>query len=411
MSKMRCPGCTSEFVPGPHRPRFLVSCGHSICHTCAKEIYSRGALQCPECSTITYAETLEEIPVNIALLGEGLNLNPQLETLQKVNDAQSSDKLAKISSDGDAEGSEQTLGSSQWVPLEVMCTIHSKKMEAYCEEEKKLICIGCILAGGYQSKKIVSLDEAMTKEVARLRQARSDAALLQHSVYDNIQMILQLEKDLQSARVQTELEVQDFFGKINLKLKQREEIALLSIKADWEEKAKTLQSQKDSLSNQFAMIDCLLQEHKLPDPNCPPIKFLSEAKDRSQLIVKGTQPVSKPGVKLNKPFLKVESELIALGSALEIDLIQLCLAKAAEKAALRRSTSPRGASRSKFLYDKRSHVQHENWIKRPGTGPSFQQPTCRGGWRLQEEHHRDSIDSSRPLSTRQTNSRGKSLLQ
>lgn len=30
---------------------------------------------------------------------------------------------------------------------------------AFCEEDKSLICISCILEGGYQSKKIVAIED------------------------------------------------------------------------------------------------------------------------------------------------------------------------------------------------------------------------------------------------------------
>ena len=44
---------------------------------------------------------------------------------------------------------------------------------AFCEEDKSLICISCILEGGYQSKKIVAIEDVRTWSITVGRQSRN----------------------------------------------------------------------------------------------------------------------------------------------------------------------------------------------------------------------------------------------
>jgi hypothetical protein len=60
------------------------------------------------------------------------------------------------------------IDSSHMISLESICPKHGKKFEgkgtskkAFCEEDKQLICVSCILEG-YKSKKILSIEEVAT---------------------------------------------------------------------------------------------------------------------------------------------------------------------------------------------------------------------------------------------------------
>lgn len=41
-----------------------------------------------------------------------------------------------------------------------MCENHKKKLEAFCEKEKRILCIDCILNENHKNHEILSLDKA-----------------------------------------------------------------------------------------------------------------------------------------------------------------------------------------------------------------------------------------------------------
>lgn len=45
-----------------------------------------------------------------------------------------------------------------------MCEAHDKKIEAFCDLDKKLLCIDCILNENHKNHEILSLEKACTKE-------------------------------------------------------------------------------------------------------------------------------------------------------------------------------------------------------------------------------------------------------
>ncbi len=49
-------------------------------------------------------------------------------------------------------------------PTPLYCDAHSKKLEAFCDLEKKLLCIDCILNENHKTHEILSLEKASQKE-------------------------------------------------------------------------------------------------------------------------------------------------------------------------------------------------------------------------------------------------------
>ena len=45
-----------------------------------------------------------------------------------------------------------------------ICEAHKKKIEAFCDIDKKILCIDCILNENHKAHEILALDKATTKE-------------------------------------------------------------------------------------------------------------------------------------------------------------------------------------------------------------------------------------------------------
>lgn len=62
------------------------------------------------------------------------------------------------------------------------CEAHSKKLEAFCDNDKKMICIECILLENHRNHDIIGLDKAVAQERVANGEALIDAYSKQSDV-------------------------------------------------------------------------------------------------------------------------------------------------------------------------------------------------------------------------------------
>ena len=48
--------------------------------------------------------------------------------------------------------------------MKVLCSIHGKKLEAFCEKDLQVLCIDCILSDAHKSHEIISVQKAAEKQ-------------------------------------------------------------------------------------------------------------------------------------------------------------------------------------------------------------------------------------------------------
>ena len=63
-----------------------------------------------------------------------------------------------------------------------MCNAHNKKLEAFCDNDKKILCIDCILNENHKSHEIISLVKACTLEKVTLEESLQVAVLKESDV-------------------------------------------------------------------------------------------------------------------------------------------------------------------------------------------------------------------------------------
>jgi hypothetical protein len=67
------------------------------------------------------------------------------------------------------------------------CAAHSKKLEAFCDLDKKVLCIDCILNENHKSHEILALDKASNLEKqtfeSGLQTALSKESEVQHQIF------------------------------------------------------------------------------------------------------------------------------------------------------------------------------------------------------------------------------------
>ena len=146
---MNCPECKQEFDEISHVPRILTACGHTICEICLKLRYKKKNIICPQCSVATIAQNLNILPSNLALI--------QL-------------KQNKISQD--------------------LCSKHNKPIEAFCCNDKLLVCVICLLEDGHKTHELATVPKAVKKYKDLLNNYR-------HLANTNQESIIKETKDIQ----------------------------------------------------------------------------------------------------------------------------------------------------------------------------------------------------------------------
>ena len=65
---MNCNYCQKQFNEFEQVPRLLILCGHSLCEACCYQLHDNSKVECPECHSSTYVESIASLPKNLALL-------------------------------------------------------------------------------------------------------------------------------------------------------------------------------------------------------------------------------------------------------------------------------------------------------------------------------------------------------
>ena len=138
---MECPNCEKTYNAGSNIPLILIECGHTICEKCCTELFKKNAIKCPDCGTWNHAKELKQFPKNRALLS--------------IPTGESSPN--KHCSGDSSNNSPYSKKSKK--PKVPICLTHKKKVEAFCEDCKCLLCIDCILIEGHKAHNISSIGQ------------------------------------------------------------------------------------------------------------------------------------------------------------------------------------------------------------------------------------------------------------
>ena len=120
---MQCKVCNLHFNQFERCPRILLNCGHTTCQACISKMLNSSVNACPFCGTPVNARTIDEFPKNLILIGKPTaNLNSEC------------------------------------------CPHHNKFLEAFCDNDKSLLCIDCILGGAHKLHNVMPCELAFQKE-------------------------------------------------------------------------------------------------------------------------------------------------------------------------------------------------------------------------------------------------------
>lgn len=262
---MDCPECKKEFDESSNLPRILTACGHTLCESCLKLRFKKKSVSCPQCSILTPVSTLNTLPTNLALI--------QLKQKKRALD---------------------------------LCEKHKKPIEAFCCNDKILVCVLCLVEDGHKSHELTTVQKAAKK----FRDNLSNYAALANSYQDSIQKdIKELNEKQNSLHFSYNKLVKDFsivFDLIKKIVIEKE----MQIK---EKLRKTLDEEVNVLNNKNSQFVSLLQNidsfkmEVLVSEMENDIDFILKYSKREELGKIVTNRVSNVGKQ--DPFLSFSAEV------------------------------------------------------------------------------------------------------
>ena len=277
---MECPKCRKPYGKENRIPLLLIKCGHSICQTCAATLFAEHSIACPECKTISNADSLENFPKNMALLSMSQEIAPKACNPQVKQEKQE-------------------------------CESHKKKLEAFCNDDKCLLCINCILLDGHKSHNIGPIIEASSNERGKMQKSCDSAILIEEKLKLLLNDISNIRVQLANNANQKREKISGIYREITNIIQERESILKQQV-------ANTLEKEEGALMNKIKIIEGQLQSisalklefsNSQKEGDC---EILRNSKQRAGIIEGATQ--APPSVSLNFCFPEIvkDKEIAAL---------------------------------------------------------------------------------------------------
>ena len=213
---MECFECHLEFEE-PHRiPRILTTCGHSLCQTCLNTLFKSSNVTCPQCKVKNPANSVLSFPANLALM-----------TLKQQS------------------------------PIET-CEVHSKAIEAYCNTDKKVLCVSCILDDGHKSHDITSIAKAALRQKDILN-AYSGSILMNETMINKEEGELDgLSKSIKDSFEKIQDELHGIYESIKEAIEIREKENTEKMKTILQTELNSIENRRTSNQKQL----CIIQSFK-----------------------------------------------------------------------------------------------------------------------------------------------------
>jgi len=188
---MECPKCHSLYQKEKNIPLLLIKCGHTLCKNCADTIFTGKSISCPDCGCISAIESVSLLPKNMALLSM---FQPSLQfSTATSNDSRNA-----------------------------ACGLHEKKVEAFCLDDKVLLCIDCILLDGHKAHDITPISKAYEKELSELRQKVKSVENIEESLIVTLSNINDYRMDANTKADECKEKIENLFNEIRVVIDERE---------------------------------------------------------------------------------------------------------------------------------------------------------------------------------------------
>jgi hypothetical protein len=211
---MDCPECKQEFDESSHIPRILTSCGHTICETCMKLRFKKKSILCPQCAVTTNTSSLSSLPTNLALI--------QLKQKKRA--------------------------------IEV-CEKHKKPIEAFCCNDKLLVCVLCLVEDGHKSHELSTIQKAARKFRDNLTNYLVLAQNHQESIQKEIKELSENQSNIMTTYAKTVKNFSVVFEILKKIVIEKEILIKERLKKTLQDEVQTIKSKTQTCSNLLQNIE------------------------------------------------------------------------------------------------------------------------------------------------------------
>lgn len=286
---MNCPKCLNKYSNQSNIPRILNKCGHTFCEECLISIscsvnksQSEGSFEvnaeldssipktyqivCPNCNLQTVIDEVSYLTKNLALLENVLAVNTS--TAEPANNMSTSLNSSTLSTKKSAR---------------LVCSNHSKDLEAYCETDKMMLCVSCILENDHKNHDLSSIDKAAQKERANLESGFDKILKLEEYLKDNLNLIQEKTDSVKNLAQERVKVIENFFSEILDYIEDREILLKEKIMHQLEEEVEYLRSVKDTVGGRLLLVDNL-KNFKSNFDSYSEFEILSKSKENQKIL-------------------------------------------------------------------------------------------------------------------------------
>ena len=163
---MNCKQCNNQYNNFRNIPQLLPRCGHTVCSECLQSDFDSGRFRCYECNILNFAEIVEDFPKNQTIL----DYNSPLKSIKGFSDQtkknnQRNNISEHLSSFKDDASNFGKFGVNFFSVdnFDDKCLFHKKPFEAFCMDEKTLLCVQCLIDKTHHSHKVSDIPKAYEK--------------------------------------------------------------------------------------------------------------------------------------------------------------------------------------------------------------------------------------------------------
>ncbi len=278
---MECPKCHSLYQKEKNVPMLLIKCGHTLCDRCAGTAFDGKCITCPECGGKSQVASVSMLPKNMALLAMSLTQSSSPVHVQSPANA------------------------------EPVCATHKKKLEAFCLDDRTLLCIDCILLDGHKAHDISPIAQASEKERAELQQEVDAASKLEENLNLMLADISNFRVELNDKANSKREKVTSVFKEITNVIHERESVLKQNISNILEKEEDVLNTTTGQIQEHLSSIATFKSDatHMRNEADCT---LLEHSLDRSQKSAQANRPLPSVSFAVAFPDVKKENELTVL---------------------------------------------------------------------------------------------------
>jgi hypothetical protein len=164
-----------------------------------------------------------------------------------------------------------------------MCSVHSKDLEAFCENDKVVLCVSCIIENDHKNHDLSSIDKAAQKEKTVIQSTINNLGSIRRQVADGLNDVCNIFSLITVKANKNIKAVDEFFQQIIYTLNERKELLRNRIATQLEMETEAIKKLEDYINKQLLKIDEFIDANSKIDDKTD-LEILSSAKVNNQSL-------------------------------------------------------------------------------------------------------------------------------